>query len=132
MGVDGIAYLQTRGPQGVNGEAEINISLSIANLILHSWKIDAEPIQQLILEQPSEASTFGVTFTFALTLIDAEIRTATIEHKCVECIVTGGVVSQISRPRRTFDEAFSCLRPRVSGITGCIFLRYPWHRERGS
>jgi hypothetical protein len=59
--VDGIAYLQTRSPQGANAEAEVNVSLSIANLILYSWKIDAEPIQQLISEQPSEVSFFWVT-----------------------------------------------------------------------
>ena len=47
----------------------------------------------------------------------------------MECIVIGGVASQIPRSRRTFDEAFSCLCLRVSGIHGCIFLRYPWHRD---
>lgn len=58
LGVDGIAYLQTRSPQGVNAEAEVNVSLSIANLILYSWKIDAELIQQLVSDQSSEVGPF--------------------------------------------------------------------------
>jgi hypothetical protein len=69
LGVDGIAYLQTRSLHVVNAEADINISLSIANLILYSWKIDAEPIQQLILEQPSEASPLLIYLYLALGLI---------------------------------------------------------------
>ncbi|KAH9966782.1 hypothetical protein BC827DRAFT_1153126 [Russula dissimulans] len=57
LGLDGIAYLQTRGGlQGLNAETEIKVSLSIANLILYSWKIDADLINQLISEQPSEKS----------------------------------------------------------------------------
>ncbi|KAI9509630.1 hypothetical protein F5148DRAFT_1367050 [Russula earlei] len=56
IGVDGIAYLQTGGLHGVNVETEVNTSLSIANLILYSYIIDAALIQQLITEQPSEKS----------------------------------------------------------------------------
>ncbi|KAI0302159.1 hypothetical protein BC826DRAFT_987563 [Russula brevipes] len=54
LGTDGIAYLQARSPQGVNTEAEVNISLSVANLVLYGWKIDAEAITQLISERPPE------------------------------------------------------------------------------
>ncbi|KAF8478567.1 hypothetical protein DFH94DRAFT_633058 [Russula ochroleuca] len=70
LGVDGIAYLQTRSPQGINAEAEVNISLSIANIILCSWKIDSEPIQQLISDQPSEkfARQLGVNVWNVLLL----------------------------------------------------------------
>ena len=130
LGVDGIVYLQTRTPQGVNAEAEVNVSLSIANLILYGWKIDAEPIQQLFSEQPSEVSLFKLFGIRARMDHIAEICTAT-KHKCVECTVVGGVVPQISRPRRTVDEEFSGLCHRVSGIIGCIFLCHLWHRECG-
>ncbi len=63
-----MGYLQTRSPQGVNAEAEVNVSLSIANLILYSWKIDAEPIQQFFSEQSSEVGpskylASGLTWT---------------------------------------------------------------------
>ncbi|KAH9996800.1 hypothetical protein BJV77DRAFT_1065579 [Russula vinacea] len=56
LGVDGIAYLQTRSPQGVNPEAEL--------------EIDPVPIQQLILEQPSEkfARQLGVNVWNVLLL----------------------------------------------------------------
>ncbi len=54
LGADGIAYLQTRTLQGGNAEAEANISLSIAKLVLHGLEIDAEHIHQLFLEHPPE------------------------------------------------------------------------------
>jgi len=54
LGADGIAYLQTRILQGSNAEAEVNVSLSIANLVLHGWRIDAESLHQQFTEQPSE------------------------------------------------------------------------------
>jgi hypothetical protein len=54
LGGDGIAYLQARTPQSGNAEAEVNISLSIAKLVLHGLEIDAEPIHQLFLEQAPE------------------------------------------------------------------------------
>ncbi len=54
LGADGIAYLQTRALQGGNAEAEVNISLSIAKLVLHGLEIDAEHIHQLFLEHPPE------------------------------------------------------------------------------
>jgi hypothetical protein len=56
LGGDGIAYLQARTPQSGNAEAEVNISLSIAKLVLHGLEIDAEPIHQLFLEQAPEKS----------------------------------------------------------------------------
>ncbi|KAH9001155.1 hypothetical protein EDB92DRAFT_2050849 [Lactarius akahatsu] len=56
LGADGIAYLQTRALQGGNAEAEVNVSLSIAKLVLHGLEIDGEPIHQLFLEQPPEKS----------------------------------------------------------------------------
>ncbi|KAH9050659.1 hypothetical protein EDB84DRAFT_1666282 [Lactarius hengduanensis] len=54
LGADGIAYLQARALQGGNAEAEVNVSLSIAKLVLHGLEIDGEPIHQLFLEQPPE------------------------------------------------------------------------------
>jgi hypothetical protein len=54
LGGDAIAYLQARTPQSGNAEAEVNISLSIAKLVLHGLEIDAEPIHQLFLEQAPE------------------------------------------------------------------------------
>lgn len=56
LGADGIAYLQARALQGGNAEAEVNVSLSIAKLVLHGLEIDGEPIHQLFLEQPPEKS----------------------------------------------------------------------------
>lgn len=57
LGADGITYLQTRTLQSGNAEAEVNISLSIAKLVLHGLEIDAEPIHQLFLEQSPEKPT---------------------------------------------------------------------------
>jgi hypothetical protein len=54
LGADAIAYLQARTLQSGNAEAEVNISLSIAKLVLHGLEIDAEPIHQLLLEQAPE------------------------------------------------------------------------------
>ncbi|KAI0306458.1 hypothetical protein B0F90DRAFT_1808156 [Multifurca ochricompacta] len=56
LGVDGIAYLQSRSLQGGSVEAEVNILLSIAKLILHGLEIDGDVIHQLVSEQPSEKS----------------------------------------------------------------------------
>lgn len=52
--MEGIAYLQTRNLQSANVETEVNLSLSIANLILYSWKVDPDPFHQLFSEQASE------------------------------------------------------------------------------
>jgi hypothetical protein len=54
LGIEGIAYLQTRNLQSVNAETEVNVSLSIAILVLHGWKVDPEPFHQLFSEQASE------------------------------------------------------------------------------
>lgn len=51
LGGDAIAYLQARTPQSGNAETEVDISLSIAKIVLHGLEIDAEPIHQLFLEQ---------------------------------------------------------------------------------
>lgn len=56
LGVEGITYLQARNLQGVHAETEVNVSLSIANLILYSWTVYPEPFHQLFSEQISEVS----------------------------------------------------------------------------
>jgi hypothetical protein len=56
LGMEGIAYLQTRNSQGVNAETEVNASLSIANLVLYSWKVDPDPFHQLFSDLASEVS----------------------------------------------------------------------------
>lgn len=66
LGTDGIAYLQSRILQGSNAEAEVNVSLSIANLVLHGWRIDAESLHQQFTEQLSEVRLlFGSPDTHA-------------------------------------------------------------------
>jgi len=57
LGVEGITYLQARNLQGVHAETEVNVSLSIANLILYSWTVYPEPFHQLFSEQISEVSS---------------------------------------------------------------------------
>jgi hypothetical protein len=68
LGVEGMAYLQTRNLQGFNAETEVNISLSIANLILYSWKVDPESVHQLFSEQALE-----VRFETYLEFVPASI-----------------------------------------------------------
>jgi hypothetical protein len=70
LGVEGIAYLQTRNLQSVNVESEVNVSLSIANLILHSWKVDPEPFHQLFSEQASEVRPEIFTYPEASVVHD--------------------------------------------------------------
>lgn len=104
LGVEGITYLQARNLQGVHAETEVNVSLSIANLILYSWTVYPEPFHQLFSEQISEVS-LGNSLRIRASIDHnhtTEIRT-TIRRQHVECAITGRVDPHVSGPRSPFD-----------------------------
>jgi len=129
--MEGIAYLQTRNLQSVNVETEVNVSLSIANLILYSWKVDPEPCHQLFSEQASEVRPENLhTPGLASFTITSEICEATKPQR-MERVITGCLVPQVLGPRSSFDETLFLVCHRVWGGIGRVFLRSAKRCERG-